>query len=149
VAHNPFPTPFSASRRSILTGMTALLGIAPIGTKAAVAGVLGDDFAVADLVNEAGAPTERARTATGRVITLRGYPVPTFASPTVLALSDFSPAPCQLCGLLHDSGPAIVVEAKDTLPDGLSMLRMIEASGRVTVADSGDIRLTDAVIRLI
>jgi hypothetical protein len=140
---------FNASRRSILASASALLALAPFAAKAAASNAVAGRIAIADLVNELGQPTQRARELVGQAITLRGYAAPSsLGAAVVLALTEGSQAPCQLCGTIHDAGPAVLVKPNGTLPSSLSMLSMVDVRGKLTVGD-GEVRLEDATIQVL
>jgi hypothetical protein len=139
-----------ACRRSILKGAAVAVAFASVAGKTVAAHAFVGSMTIDDLVDASGAATERALALVGSVVAVRGYPSPTsLSSPTLLALTSGSSAPCQLCGSVHDSGPAIAVEAKAALPGNLSMLKIVEVSGSVAVTDSREVRLVDAAIQVI
>lgn len=136
--------PVSTSRRSLLLSATAVLAIAPFAASGAqFIGPVG----ISDLVDDEGRPTERAHALAGKIVSLRGYPAPRSTDPrAAISLTDVSLAPCQLCGTVHDAGPAILVQPKDALPPSLSMLRIVEVTGRLDIAHEGDVRVLDASV---
>jgi len=139
--------PLSTSRRSLLVSASALLAFAPF---AALGAQIMRPVGISDLVDDASQPTDRARDLAGKVIRLRGYPAPvSLQAGAALTLTGGSLAPCQLCGNVHDAGPAILVQPKDGLPASLSMLRIVEVTGVLEIAAEGDVRLLDASVALV
>jgi hypothetical protein len=140
---------FVASRRSILAGTSAVLALAPFAATAAASDLVSGRVAITDLVDDTGGPTQRARGLAGQAVTLRGYAAPSsLGAAAALELTEASAAPCQLCGTIHDVGPAVLVKPKDALPSSLSMLRIVEVRGNLGIGD-GKVRLEDATIQIL
>jgi len=148
MARRFYPGKFVASRRSILAGTSAVLAFAPFAASVAASDVVSGRVAVTDLVDGAGLPTQRALGLAGQAVALRGYPAPSSLGATVLALTEASSAPCQLCGTIHDAGPAVLVKPKGVLPDSLTMQSMVEVRGRLGVGEN-EVRIEDATIQVL
>lgn len=127
-------------RRAFLAGAAGLVGAAPFGAAASAAP------GIADLAGGDGRASALARRLAGEVVTLRGYFAPSVTDGEFL-LYEAPAAPCQLCGGLHDAGASLVAAGAE-IPAGVSMLRLIEARGRLAIAD-GMPRLEGAGLSLV
>ena len=123
-------------RRAFLAGLAAL---APFAAQTATA------LKIADVANEDGLASALARTLAGQTISLRGYFAPSVIEGE-FALYEAPAAPCQLCGGLHDAGANLVVAGAP--PAEVSMLKLIEARGRVEIID-GKLRLQAATAAIV
>ena len=115
----------SIPRRDILLGMAALAALVPARARA------GERATIADLVGPDGYASSWAVTNAGERIALRGYFAPGL-SEAKFDLYEGPAAPCQLCGMIHDAGASIEVEARP--PADANMAKMIEVTGRIEAA---------------
>ncbi|MDF2116709.1 hypothetical protein PY365_14075 [Roseiarcaceae bacterium H3SJ34-1] len=114
------------ARRNILLGMATLAALVPIRARAA-----DGQAKIADLVDADGNASPWAVANSGAKIVLRGYFAPALTD-VKFDLYEAPAAPCQLCGMIHDAGANIEVEAR--VPADANMMKMIEVAGRIEAA---------------
>jgi hypothetical protein len=114
------------ARREVLLGMAALAALVPMRARAA-----DGQAKIADLVDTDGNASAWAVANSGAKITVRGYFAPNLVE-TKFDLYEAPAAPCQLCGMIHDAGANIEVEAR--VPADANMMKMIEVAGRIEAA---------------
>lgn len=93
------------------------------------------------LVDAQGQASAQAVAANGQSITLRGYYAPVTIDGR-FDLYEGPAAPCQLCGMIHDAGANISVEAE--APADAAMTKMIEVTGRLAATAGEPPRLIAA-----
>jgi hypothetical protein len=113
------------ARRDILLGMAALAALIPVRARA------GEQAKIADLFDADGRASPWAVANSGAKIVVRGYFAPNLVE-TKFDLYEAPAAPCQLCGMIHDAGANIEVEAR--VPADANMMKMIEVAGRIEAA---------------
>lgn len=120
------PSSPPVARRDILLGMAALAALVPVRARAA--GQANQAAKIADLVAADGRASPWAVANSGANIVLRGYFAPALTE-VKFDLYEAPAAPCQLCGMVHDAGANIEVEAR--MPADGNMMKMIEVTGRI------------------
>lgn len=123
-------------RRHLLVALAAL-PILNVAAHAAGQGTL----KIGDLIDEQGNATPSAVAANGQRVTLRGYYAPVTVDGR-FDLYEGPAAPCQLCGMIHDAGANISVEAD--APADAAMSRMIEVNGLLAAKADAPPRLIAA-----
>ena len=96
---------------------------------------------IGDLVDAQGNATQQAIATNGQRVTMRGYYAPVTIDGR-FDLYEGPAAPCQLCGMIHDAGANISVEAE--APADAAMSRMIEVSGVLAATADAPPRLIAA-----
>ncbi|MDH7799621.1 MULTISPECIES: hypothetical protein [unclassified Beijerinckia] len=96
---------------------------------------------IGDLVDAQGNASAHALAANGEHVTLRGYYAPVTTDGR-FDLYEGPAAPCQLCGMIHDAGANISIEAD--APAEAVMTRLIEVTGRLAAASGEPPRLIAA-----
>jgi len=119
------PSSLPVARRDVLLGMAALAALVPVRARAE------GPAKIADLVDADGRASPWAVANSGTKVVLRGYFAPALED-VKFDLYETPAAPCQLCGMIHDAGASIEVEAR--VPADASMMKMIEVAGRIDAA---------------
>ncbi|MDB5532629.1 MAG: hypothetical protein JWO28_944 [Hyphomicrobiales bacterium] len=126
------PSRLPVARRDILLGMAALAALVLVPFRARAAEQTKQALGkIADLVDADGNASPWAVANSGAKVTVRGYFAPNLVE-TKFDLYEAPAAPCQLCGMIHDAGANIEVEAR--VPADANMMKMIEVAGRIEAA---------------
>lgn len=126
-------------RRTLLAGLAGSVAILP-------AAALGAEPArsLGQFVTETG-PSDLARSLSGTRLTLRGYLAPSLDGLS-FAMSEASPAPCQLCGELHDPGRSLGIRLAERRP-GTPVMALVEVEGELRLSPDAALLLADARVR--
>jgi hypothetical protein len=103
---------------------------------------------LSDLVTADGQASRLARSMLGRTIKVRGYLAPSLDG-FEFALSESSPAACQLCGSIHDPGTTIAIRWSSPA-NPLPAFEPVHVEGRLVVdEDAAIVRIVDARVQAV